>query len=156
MQHVLFFFSSRRRHTRFDCDWSSDVCSSDLAVAVAQPTRESHCFVVPLRTEEPIDVGAVLGKVGRTELPTAGELEDDRDQLDATVNADAQFFRLRRYLRGRKDQQEGESSRAKRHNASRVYSPDSTRLAPNWLSTSAMNFVTALGFLRKCTSAFGP
>src|SRR5256886_9500542 len=29
---VGFFFSSRRRHTRFDCDWSSDVCSSDLFV----------------------------------------------------------------------------------------------------------------------------
>src|SRR2546430_3578999 len=28
----VFFFSSRRRHTRFDCDWSSDVCSSDLVV----------------------------------------------------------------------------------------------------------------------------
>src|SRR5256886_8499754 len=28
----FFFFSSRRRHTRFDCDWSSDVCSSDLKV----------------------------------------------------------------------------------------------------------------------------
>src|SRR5256886_9605099 len=28
--HNSFFFSSRRRHTRFDCDWSSDVCSSDL------------------------------------------------------------------------------------------------------------------------------
>src|SRR5688572_9471904 len=27
---TYFFFSSRRRHTRFDCDWSSDVCSSDL------------------------------------------------------------------------------------------------------------------------------
>src|SRR5205085_5316441 len=26
----FFCFSSRRRHTRFDCDWSSDVCSSDL------------------------------------------------------------------------------------------------------------------------------
>src|SRR2546430_9235476 len=26
----VIFFSSRRRHTRFDCDWSSDVCSSDL------------------------------------------------------------------------------------------------------------------------------
>src|SRR5205085_4061483 len=26
---TCFFFSSRRRHTRFDCDWSSDVCSSD-------------------------------------------------------------------------------------------------------------------------------
>src|SRR2546430_1706034 len=28
----FFFFSSRRRHTRFDCDWSSDVCSSDLVL----------------------------------------------------------------------------------------------------------------------------
>src|SRR5207237_3542699 len=31
----LFFFSSRRRHTRFKCDWSSDVCSSDLPVVLA-------------------------------------------------------------------------------------------------------------------------
>src|SRR2546430_10513390 len=27
---IVCFFSSRRRHTIFDCDWSSDVCSSDL------------------------------------------------------------------------------------------------------------------------------
>src|SRR2546430_7451952 len=32
---VVFFFSSRRRHTRFDCDWSSDVCSSDLVYVVS-------------------------------------------------------------------------------------------------------------------------
>src|SRR2546421_2219860 len=32
---VLFFFSSRRRHTRSDRDWSSDVCSSDLVITVA-------------------------------------------------------------------------------------------------------------------------
>src|SRR3989475_399935 len=31
----FFFFSSRRRHTRFDCDWSSDVCSSDLTFDLA-------------------------------------------------------------------------------------------------------------------------
>src|SRR5260370_25552539 len=30
LYYVFFFFSSRRRHTRFKCDWSSDVCSSDL------------------------------------------------------------------------------------------------------------------------------
>src|SRR5438034_11255055 len=30
MHHLYFFFSSRRRHTRSLCDWSSDVCSSDL------------------------------------------------------------------------------------------------------------------------------
>src|SRR5690242_1802829 len=28
---TFFFFSSRRRHTRLTCDWSSDVCSSDLS-----------------------------------------------------------------------------------------------------------------------------
>src|SRR5256886_11413361 len=33
---LVFFFSSRRRHTRFDCDWSSDVCSSDLLVPCAE------------------------------------------------------------------------------------------------------------------------
>src|SRR2546430_4796053 len=32
LARLFFFFSSRRRHTRFDCDWSSDVCSSDLHV----------------------------------------------------------------------------------------------------------------------------
>src|SRR2546427_2529148 len=32
----FFFFSSRRRHTRFDCDWSSDVCSSDLVGLLMQ------------------------------------------------------------------------------------------------------------------------
>src|SRR2546430_17480987 len=33
---LVFFFSSRRRHTRFDCDWSSDVCSSDLEGSAAK------------------------------------------------------------------------------------------------------------------------
>src|SRR4030066_185283 len=34
----FFFFSSRRRHTRFKCDWSSDVCSSDLGDTVGEMT----------------------------------------------------------------------------------------------------------------------
>src|SRR5690606_39406001 len=34
--HWLFFFSSRRRHTRFSRDWSSDVCSSDLVLGSVQ------------------------------------------------------------------------------------------------------------------------
>src|SRR2546422_3466748 len=38
----LFFFSSRRRHTRCSRDWSSDVCSSDLSV--------SHDLRAPLRS----------------------------------------------------------------------------------------------------------
>src|SRR5690242_19961993 len=35
----FFFFSSRRRHTRLTCDWSSDVCSSDLAVNLLKDVR---------------------------------------------------------------------------------------------------------------------
>src|SRR2546430_5990395 len=39
----FFFFSSRRRHTRFDCDWSSDVCSSDLSTKYVQaPSKDCH------------------------------------------------------------------------------------------------------------------
>src|SRR5436309_3695667 len=37
---LLFFFSSRRRHTRFSRDWSSDVCSSDLARIMTSMLRE--------------------------------------------------------------------------------------------------------------------
>src|SRR5690606_25746558 len=36
---AIFFFSSRRRHTRFSRDWSSDVCSSDLHVAGLATSR---------------------------------------------------------------------------------------------------------------------
>src|SRR6266480_1089146 len=36
MYWVFFFFSSRGRHTRLTCDWSSDVCSSDLARACVE------------------------------------------------------------------------------------------------------------------------
>src|SRR5215211_655751 len=40
----FFFFSSRRRHTRSLCDWSSDVCSSDLSerAAARKPSNLSH------------------------------------------------------------------------------------------------------------------
>src|SRR5205807_3626625 len=38
---VFFFFSSRRRHTRLQGDWSSDVCSSDLSSAAQALSRAS-------------------------------------------------------------------------------------------------------------------
>ena len=42
----LFFFSSRRRHTRCSRDWSSDVCSSDLAFT--SETRLPRCFLISI------------------------------------------------------------------------------------------------------------
>src|SRR5215204_7031808 len=42
---MCLFFSSRRRHTRSLCDWSSDVCSSDLVVTVATRTPDQPALV---------------------------------------------------------------------------------------------------------------
>src|SRR5207302_2896179 len=41
-----FFFSSRRRHTRFSRDWSSDVCSSDLWIILHAPQRAIRASVL--------------------------------------------------------------------------------------------------------------
>src|SRR5256886_73644 len=48
----FFFFSSRRRHTRFDCDWSSDVCSSDLPGPRDQPAHEAWAHDVKRGTDD--------------------------------------------------------------------------------------------------------
>src|SRR5688572_20522983 len=47
----FFFFSSRRRHTRFDCDWSSDVCSSDLVQAHVRSSPHADSPVIVLRLQ---------------------------------------------------------------------------------------------------------
>src|SRR2546427_4428509 len=53
----FFFFSSRRRHTRFDCDWSSDVCSSDLAAVHQRLEAEGLALRLwqGFRQESPVD-----------------------------------------------------------------------------------------------------
>src|SRR5690606_40067058 len=45
---IVFFFSSRRRHTRFSRDWSSDVCSSDLIQVLAPHLQEDLALGVEL------------------------------------------------------------------------------------------------------------
>src|SRR5688572_33237781 len=53
----FFFFSSRRRHTRFDCDWSSDVCSSDLFKTVVDyPSDREEVAVVDRSLEGAPDI----------------------------------------------------------------------------------------------------
>src|SRR5690242_868364 len=68
-----FFFSSRRRHTRLTCDWSSDVCSSDLHLpggrGHAQPDGAGH------HEEYELD----RADRGRTGGESSG-MKDDRDQ----------------------------------------------------------------------------
>src|SRR5256885_5678107 len=52
--YSFFFFSSRRRHTRLQGDWSSDVCSSDLGAGdtVADALKQLGMNVTMLSTED--------------------------------------------------------------------------------------------------------
>src|SRR5207237_6402004 len=53
--------SSRRRHTRFKCDWSSDVCSSDLDVqTVAAAHLEIAQYHVEVAVVQPLDGGVAV------------------------------------------------------------------------------------------------
>src|SRR2546430_10020174 len=74
----VFFFSSRRRHTRFDCDWSSDVCSSDLLRYTAA-SRSWSRTPSRARTSERVWAGAAMiggsWKLRGPTCPTAGDRE---------------------------------------------------------------------------------
>src|SRR5580692_11196515 len=65
---TFFFFSSRRLHTRFDCDWSSDVCSSDLSVS----ETSKLCTVFEV-SETEADAVCALAKRARSEERRVGK-----------------------------------------------------------------------------------
>src|SRR5260370_27236298 len=72
---LFFFFSSRRRHTRFKCDWSSDVCSSDLVLTSAAARKSTHRATVfsPLHFSS--------GKSSRTSFQTVFVMESTQDRI---------------------------------------------------------------------------
>src|SRR5690242_21024032 len=60
---LFFFFSSRRRHTRLTCDWSSDVCSSDLALHVELVETGAEHVGVPVRGLHRVEQAVVAERV---------------------------------------------------------------------------------------------
>src|SRR6516225_10978666 len=95
---VCFFFSSRRRHTRLTCDRSSDVCSSDLEVAVQLDRRHrsgtlrvgvgywhapgAGCrsgidLPEPSPPKQPVSAAGAILEVCRAEAPAHNEAECD-------------------------------------------------------------------------------
>src|SRR6267143_5768198 len=76
----FFFFSSRRRHTRWNCDWSSDVCSSDLRMLAVIESRLGYPDRAVIAIQEALKLdpddpatlniqGAIL--MGMNRLPAA-------------------------------------------------------------------------------------
>src|SRR5215211_8881435 len=62
----LFFFSSRRRHTRSLCDWSSDVCSSDLVLARVAAAGPAAWLIQGVWPRDAYGVFAAEDKAGKT------------------------------------------------------------------------------------------
>src|SRR5256886_13469524 len=78
LSRFFFFFSSRRRHTRFDCDWSSDVCSSDLAVAYRRSwLKEAGAHEYPKTWDEARKLFAQLKAKGKPYGQTLGHTFGD-------------------------------------------------------------------------------
>src|SRR5690625_7149857 len=83
---LCFFFSSRRRHTRWPRDWSSDVCSSDLWVAdsfvsvvVGRPRREDLQLIRDTESVmwagiDQVRAGATVGDIGHAVMNQAHRL----------------------------------------------------------------------------------
>src|SRR2546430_5066103 len=80
---LSFFFSSRRRHTRFDCDWSSDVCSSDLSCSFDREGRGLGHRAAALGAElrAPEDRGAALAAGGGARLPARDGGREQRVEI---------------------------------------------------------------------------
>src|SRR2546428_904339 len=79
----VFFFSSRRRHTRSDRDWSSDVCSSDLVIAVLRAAGGPYTVAAP-------SVALALFQLERGVEPLrahVAQVRDERRLLSARLAA---------------------------------------------------------------------
>src|SRR5437763_13423244 len=76
----FFFFSSRRRHTRYIGDWSSDVCSSDLAADDVDAERIIVFQVVAnglVRFTQLLGNERMAGRVNRGQRPKRGKRLED-------------------------------------------------------------------------------
>src|SRR5882762_557909 len=93
----FFFFSSRRRHTSFKCDWSSDVCSSDLGLkSKLSPSEKAAIERPPTNDLAAYDLyvqgKTLIANAVFTEDPSKEKLLEAVQLLDQAVKRDPSFF----------------------------------------------------------------
>src|SRR5699024_11495605 len=112
----IFFFSSRRRHTRSKRDWSSDVCSSDLLRVIDFIGNYTNNYLIPIALLGDSSLNKDVVRRRFIEAQEAGTLaglssinfEEDarervlrslsRTRLDSKANLKAAFLELKRRL----------------------------------------------------------
>src|SRR5437588_10856793 len=98
---MFFFFSSRRRHTRSLCDWSSDVCSSDLTSRKVEDSSTLDLIVVGTKEAlTMVEAGADQVpedtiQIGRASCRERGE----RSEAAASIRKEGRTRRPRRTYR---------------------------------------------------------
>src|SRR5438132_10629940 len=83
-----FIFSSRRRHTRSLCDWSSDVCSSDLVVITIEPGRAfgTGQHASTLGCLERLESLIARAEIGRASCRERGKISEGAVLLEKNTN----------------------------------------------------------------------
>src|SRR5207253_3826948 len=79
----LFFFSSRRRHTRWPRDWSSDVCSSDLiliSTSVADGSKSGSSSITFSAITVSVSQATAIVQAGQTLLISGTANNDPRSE----------------------------------------------------------------------------
>src|SRR5699024_11223201 len=77
---VIFFFSSRRRHTRSKRDWNSDVCSSDLPAMPSPPAAGAGAGGDGIAGGGHPPVGPLVAAVGEAGAAWEGVVDEDRSE----------------------------------------------------------------------------
>src|SRR5712692_10724180 len=99
----VFFFSSRRRHTRWNCDWSSDVCSSDLEATNGVQILLTERLALTPRAGGPVErldhVGVASSNVFEDEAVFSGKLgfPVESRQTDIEVSVAMESFTSDKY-----------------------------------------------------------
>src|SRR5690625_6850612 len=100
----IFFFSSRRRHTRWPRDWSSDVCSSDLVHLVEYVSYEPFLVDVPVYTVQVGFFGILCIYYGEQSVNLIDKV--DRKVADWKHGTHVNNHKIKHAFQGRKNRAE--------------------------------------------------